>query len=531
MAEVLSNQGPEAADRPARSRPDRILLVAERVARRGGFMRFERLARVLGEIVCAVRDPAAGTLTSTLPVISWEEAAASQWDLTMVPGAGFLLPETVEGLAAFKDERFGIRMQHILNDQTRRQRFFAVNRAFRPHLVVFNNLDWPVGSFKDLSAERFHTVLGGVDLERFPYRRRQARQSGERWVIGALSKKNPLPLIAALDHLPEHACLRLFGQDQQGLDQQFSALIDAGRLELLGVLDDDALPDYYAGVDCIVSTETFAGWSNLCAEAMASGAPVVCTPQGTGAFARDGETALVVPEPEPAALADRLDRLMTAPEQAADMARAARTAIEPFSWETYARNLMAIAYRDGHSHYAAAPELGLFGKWPMADRLHDVEPLFKNAAGARVIDFGGAEGTIAHAFLSHGAGLMRSLELEQGRVEFSKRLCAAWPQAEFRQADLSDWDGLLARHGDWLAERYDIVLYLGIHHHLPAGMRMRLLGRVLDLAERYLAVRTPPRTWQTDPIMEMITAKGFRPLADPRDPGRRIGVARLFERG
>ena len=35
-------------------------------------------------------------------------------------------------------------------------------------------------------------------------------------------------------------------------------------------------------------------------EAMASGVPLICTPHGTTAFARDGETAVVLGEASPA---------------------------------------------------------------------------------------------------------------------------------------------------------------------------------------------------------------------------------------
>lgn len=510
--------------------PRRILLLAERVAPAGGFIRFERLAQVLGPITCAVPDPSLSTLASRLPVVSWEQAATKEWDLTMVPGAGFS-DSTIKGFSAFRDARFGLRMQHILNDRSRLDAFLAVNQAFKPHVVVFNNLDWPAGSFKAFFAERFHTVLGAVDPEHFRFHPERPARPGDRWVIGGLAKKNPMPLIEALARLPERASLRLFGHDRLRLAKRFPELVDAGRLELVGLIPDAELPDYYLGVDCVVSTETFAGWSSLCAEAMASGVPVVCTPHGTRAFARDGETALVVSEPEPSVLAERLRWLMTHQPQAAAMTRAARSAIEAFTWTDYARRLLAIAYRDGHGHYVAAPRLGLYGKWPLAERLSDIDPLLGLADGARIIDFGGAEGVIAHAFLERSAALVRSFELEPARVAFARRLCAPWPEAVFREADLSDWDGLLAGHADWLDERYDIVLYLGIHHHLPPAMRMRLLDRALDLADRFFAIRTPQRVWASDGLEEVIAGKGFRARGGGcLEQTGHLGVARIFER-
>jgi hypothetical protein len=67
--------------------------------------------------------------------------------------------------ANFTLSRFGLRVQHILHDQTRRPGFLNVNGAFKPHIVVFNNRHWRPGDFTDFQAEAFYFLEGAVDVE------------------------------------------------------------------------------------------------------------------------------------------------------------------------------------------------------------------------------------------------------------------------------------------------------------------------------------------------------------------------------
>ena len=68
-------------------------------------------------------------------------------------------------------------------------------------------------------------------------------------------------------------------------------------------------------------------------EAFASGLPVVST--GTGdiaALVRDGETGLIVPPDDPAAIVKAVTSLLDDPERAHLIARLARHEVETFTW-------------------------------------------------------------------------------------------------------------------------------------------------------------------------------------------------------
>jgi glycosyltransferase involved in cell wall biosynthesis len=217
-------------------------------------------------------------------------------------------------------------------------RFLHVNRTFQPHLVIFNNLAWPPGTYTQFQAERFHTVLGAVDIDRFhPTDERPREQSGPI-VLGGLANKNAEALVDALALLPDNVSLKLLGNADALLDAR-PDLRRMPRIERVGVLFEDELPSFYRNIDIAVHTEMRGGWSNFAAEAMASGVPLICTPHGTTAFARDGETAVVLEKPSASAISAAVERLLSDNARAANLARNATEAIRAFSWQMYAARL------------------------------------------------------------------------------------------------------------------------------------------------------------------------------------------------
>lgn len=75
-------------------------------------------------------------------------------------------------------------------------------------------------------------------------------------------------------------------------------------------------------------------------EALASGLPVVCTPN-TGSVVREGMEGFLVPPRDVDALVERLRLLARDPDLRARMAKAARARAEEFTWAHYGRRLSA----------------------------------------------------------------------------------------------------------------------------------------------------------------------------------------------
>jgi glycosyltransferase involved in cell wall biosynthesis len=115
----------------------------------------------------------------------------------------------------------------------------------------------------------------------------------------------------------------------------------------LGLLPHDELEALYRRAAVVACPSRREGFGVVCAEAMAHGRPVVATcVGGLRDLVVDGETGLVVPPRDPAALRAALERLLADRELRARLGAAGRERIrERFSWEA-ATDATLAAYAD-----------------------------------------------------------------------------------------------------------------------------------------------------------------------------------------
>ncbi len=109
-------------------------------------------------------------------------------------------------------------------------------------------------------------------------------------------------------------CLVGEGEERPALERAVAGLGLAGRVLLAGGLDDAALAACYAACDvlCLPSLSRSEAFGMVLLEAMARGKACVAAAVdggGPGYVVQDGETGLLVPPGDPAALAAALDRL------------------------------------------------------------------------------------------------------------------------------------------------------------------------------------------------------------------------------
>lgn len=475
----------------------RLLVAWFRFGLNGSIGRFVRFARAVAPLGHRVDFVSLTGETSTpwpdLPRVLGPEDLDGSWDAVMVPGAGNE-DDPLDLLAQLRDDRFGRRVQHVLNDASRLERFVRVNELLRPDLVVLNNSHWTPPDLRRLTAREFHVLPGAVDVDVFsPGRRARASGAPARLQVGAYARKNLAPVLDALELLPGDAELHLFGEVPGELAGRTDRLAARGRLVPHGELFDDSLATFYRGLDVFVAAETAAGWCNPAAEAMACAVACVATRAGTIDFVQPDENAIQIGSAQPDVLADAVARLAADPAARRRLGERAAASMRRFSWSDYAAKLVALVASSTRSAYYRSPSLGLHGKWDPAERLAGLEPILADARNATVLDLGAAEGMVAAEMARAGARVVHAFEIDADRVAAARDLLGSFRGVEFvaRRADVGDWDAFLRGAADVLVPRYDVVLFLGLLHHLPVAAQGRALEGAIARAGRWFALRTP----------------------------------------
>lgn len=168
-------------------------------------------------------------------------------------------------------------------------------------------------------------------------------------VGGMNERKDPLLLLQALalvrQAVPD-VTLRIAGRPPAGpfgahVQQTLDALDLAGQVHFLGALDQPQLAEAYAAAAVTVLSSRQETSPAVLMEAMAARRPVVAT--GVGGVAEivaDGRSGYVTPPGDAAALAERVQRLLLDPAQAASMGAAGRALAEA----NYRRDLVGRQY-------------------------------------------------------------------------------------------------------------------------------------------------------------------------------------------
>jgi glycosyltransferase involved in cell wall biosynthesis len=115
-------------------------------------------------------------------------------------------------------------------------------------------------------------------------------------------------------------------------------------IRFVGRVEQADLPRLCDAADIFVNSSVVDNQPVSVLEAFAAGLPVVSTPTGDLAnLVRDGETGLVVPALDPAAMAKAVMALLERPDLAREVARAGRQEVERFTWPSV-REAWAAVY-------------------------------------------------------------------------------------------------------------------------------------------------------------------------------------------
>jgi phosphatidylinositol alpha-mannosyltransferase len=116
------------------------------------------------------------------------------------------------------------------------------------------------------------------------------------------------------------------------------------KVTLSGAVSEADKQRMLRSVDVFVAPNTGSeSFGLVLTEAMAAGAPVVAS--DLEAFRQvlgDGEAGLLFPAGDAGELADRLDRLLNAPDERAELAKRATVAVEAFDWELVVERVVEV---------------------------------------------------------------------------------------------------------------------------------------------------------------------------------------------
>jgi colanic acid/amylovoran biosynthesis glycosyltransferase len=190
------------------------------------------------------------------------------------------------------------------------------------------------------AAEGVRRIYNGLELERFPYKEPRGR-APEIVAVGRLvEKKGFANLIEACSLLRDRGVevrCRIVGIGEQ--EPELRAAIErlglGNRVELPGPRPQGDLIKTVRraavfAAPCVVGGDgNRDGLPTVLLEAMALGTPCVSTDvTGIPEVLRNGETGLMVPQRDPAALADAIERLLVDPELRVRLAGRARQLVE-----------------------------------------------------------------------------------------------------------------------------------------------------------------------------------------------------------
>jgi glycosyltransferase involved in cell wall biosynthesis/SAM-dependent methyltransferase len=207
-----------------------------------------------------------------------------------------------------------------------------------------------------VAPDKIADVPFGVDLEKFAPGPRKAETTFRVLFVGKLTQRKGIAqLLEAFRRLRLPAArLEIVGD-----------LVGSGRWlpRYRGLFDwypnvtHAELAERYRRADVFVLPSLHEGSALVTYEALASGLPVIATPQ-TGSVVRDGVEGFLVPAGQIEPLAERLLQLFRDSGLRLEMGARARRRAEEFSWAVYGERLGAAVRRalgraDGHERAAA----------------------------------------------------------------------------------------------------------------------------------------------------------------------------------
>ena len=203
--------------------------------------------------------------------------------------------------------------------------------------VMSTMVEWGV------PASKIVVVPYGVWPERFkPAEASPAKEGLRLLFVGHFGmRKGAWYLLQALGQLKHLPGLTLTIVGKQTVGARFLAPV-ASMLRPQSHVPRDQMPEVFHDADIVVLPSLFEGSAAVTYEGLASGLPLITTPNA-GSVVRDGVDGFIVPIRDAGALAQRIEQLYGEPQLRAEMAAKARARALQFPWERYQHECVSVA--------------------------------------------------------------------------------------------------------------------------------------------------------------------------------------------
>tara|TARA_B110000438_G_C15685415_1_gene594301 strand:+ start:307 stop:957 length:651 start_codon:yes stop_codon:yes gene_type:complete len=171
------------------------------------------------------------------------------------------------------------------------------------------------------------------------------------------------------------------------------------------------------------------------------------------------------------------------------------------------------------------------------ERLNGLEYLLERCEGKTVLDIGCSDGLIDLEFSKSGISLIHGIEIETSAVEDARKNFEGLSlNYKFIQGDLAlSKSEFEKKYAEFLEEKYDIVLFLAVYHHLKYQMSSKglqsFVENLFSKVSKWLAIRGNNEDLKKgSPLSIILERQNFKEVhtADRNNP--KLGIIKIFER-
>ncbi|NEQ62393.1 MAG: glycosyltransferase family 4 protein [Moorea sp. SIO4A1] len=190
------------------------------------------------------------------------------------------------------------------------------------------------------SGDRCKVIPYGIDMLSFPKLKRHRQTEPLRVLtVGSVGLRKGSPyVLKAAQKLRGKAVFRMVGPI--GVQTEAQSLLSK-NVELIGPIPRSEILAQYAWADIFLLPSLCEGSATVIYEALATGLPVICTPNA-GSVVRDGYEGFIVSIRDVEAIVDKVELLASNPELRAEMSDLAIQRAKEFTLESYHRRLMNV---------------------------------------------------------------------------------------------------------------------------------------------------------------------------------------------